>query len=140
MIEYMRLPENILAGIPSLQRFLMQEKNIVSGYLFGGVARGEVSLFSDVDIAVSVRDASFLPEYKLEICCSLTETLQTDEIDLVIFSTAPVILSGMIIRSRHLLVDTNPPLRHVYESLTLRKFFDFTLKTNAIWSRRYGIG
>jgi len=140
MIKFERLPADILSRIPHMKRVLLEDKNIVFAYLFGGLARGELKPLSDVDIAVYVKDIGNLPEYKLKLFDALTEILRTNEMDLVILNTAPVILSGKILQNKQTLVDKNPPLRHAYESLTLRKYFDFTEKEKALFSRRYGIG
>jgi hypothetical protein len=140
MIKFERLPADILSRIPHMKRVLLEDKNIVFAYLFGGLARGELKPLSDVDIAVYVKDIGNLPEYKLKLFDALTEILRTNEMDLVILNTAPVILSGKILQNKQTLVDKNPPLRHAYESLTLRKYFDFTVKEKALFSRRYGIG
>ncbi len=123
-----------------MQRVLLEDENIVFAYLFGGLAKGELKPLSDVDISVYVKDIGNLPEYKLKLFDALTEILRTNEMDLVILNTAPVILSGKILQNKQTLVDKNPPLRHAYESLTLRKYFDFTVKEKALFSRRYGIG
>jgi predicted nucleotidyltransferase len=140
MIKFERLPADILSRIPNVKRVLLEDENIVFAYLFGGLARGELKPLSDVDISVYVKDTGNLPEYKLKLFDALTEILGTNEMDLVILNTAPVILSGRILRNKQTLVDKNTPLRHAYESLTLRKFFDFTVKEKALFSRRYGIG
>jgi len=140
MIKFERLPADILSRIPHVKRVLLEDENIVFAYLFGGLAKGELKPLSDVDISVYVKDIGNLPEYKLKLFDALTEILRTNEMDLVILNTAPVILSGKILQNKQSLVDKNPPLRHAYESLTLRKYFDFTVKEKALFSRRYGLG
>ena len=140
MIKFERLPADILSRIPNVKRVLLEDENIVFAYLFGGLARGILKPLSDVDISVYVKDIGNLPEYKLKLFDALTEILGTNEMDLVILNTAPVILSGKILQNKQTLVDKNPPLRHAYESLTLRKYFDFTVKEKALFSRRYGLG
>jgi hypothetical protein len=140
MIKFERLPADILSRIPHVKRVLLEDENIIFAYLFGGLAKGELKPLSDVDISVYVKDIGNLPEYKLKLFDALTEILGTNEMDLVILNTAPVILSGKILQNKQTLVDKNPPLRHAYESLTLRKYFDFTVKEKELFSRRYGIG
>jgi len=122
MIKFERLPADILSRIPNLKRVLLEDENIIFAYLFGGLARGELRPLADVDIAVYVKDTGNLPEYKLKLFDELTEILGTNEMDLIILNTAPVILSGKILQNKQTLVDKNPPLRHAYESLTLRKY------------------
>ncbi|GFP20688.1 hypothetical protein HKBW3S03_02192, partial [Candidatus Hakubella thermalkaliphila] len=41
---------------------------------------------------------------------------------------------------KKLLIDKEPFRRHIYESVTLREFFDFKVKEDAFFARRYGIG
>jgi len=140
MIKFERLPADILSRIPNVKRVLLDDENIIFAYLFGGLARGALKPLSDVDIAVYVKDTDNLPEYKLKLFDELTEKLGTNEMDLIILNTASVILSGRILQNKQPLADKNPSLRHAYESLTLRKFFDFTVKEKALLSQRYGIG
>jgi len=70
----------------------------------------------------------------------ISEILGTGEIDLVILNQAPISLAGRILQSREVLVDKAPFVRHRFESLTLRMFFDFSFKEREILKRRYGIG
>jgi len=124
MQKFERLPADILSRIPRAAKVLLEDPNVVFAYLFGGLASGSVKPLSDVDFAVFVRETANLAEYKL---------------DLVVLNTAPTSLAGRILGNRRVLVDKEPFRRHAYESLTLRKFFDFRLK-EALRARRYGIG
>ncbi|MFZ0131266.1 MAG: hypothetical protein WAK95_01910 [Desulfobacterales bacterium] len=65
------------------------------------------------------------------------DALQTDEIDLVIFNTASLPLAMNILRKKRILVDKQPFTRHLVESLTMRKYFDFSIKESAMLRRRY---
>ncbi len=93
---------------------------------------------SDVDLSVFVRAPKRL-DY-LELFGKISNVLGTDEIDLIILNDAPLSLAGRILKNRKVLIDKKPFLRHKYESLILREFFDFTLKEKNILQRRYGIG
>jgi len=93
---------------------------------------------TDVDLSVYVRNRKKL-DY-LELFGKIARILRTDEIDLVILNDAPLALAGRILQNRKVLMDKKPFLRHKYESLILREFFDFAIKERNILKRRYGIG
>jgi uncharacterized protein len=138
MIRFNKIPEDIHPKIGLLTDLFMEDSNIVFAYLFGGLARDERKAMSDVDLAIYVKNIRGL-NY-LSLFGKISEILCTDEIDLVVLNSAPVSLAGRIIRTRKVLVDKDPFLRHKYESQTLREFFDFTIKEKEILHGRYGIG
>jgi uncharacterized protein len=138
MIRYKRLPDDIDKTIDYLKEFFKNNPNIIFAYLFGGSLKEKRSPLSDVDIAVCVKDVKKL-DY-IDLFGKITDILGTGEVDLVILNTAPVSITGRILQSRKVLTDKNPFARHIYESLTLRKFFDFQIKERDILQRRYAIG
>jgi len=138
MIKLNRLPEDIIERIDLLKDFFIREPNVVFVYLFGGLAKARPDPLSDVDLAVYIRDLKKLDYLKL--FGGIHGVLGTGEIDLVILNTAPISFAGRVLKDRRILVDKNPFLRHKYESLTLRKYFDFSIKERDILKRRYGIG
>jgi len=69
----------------------------------------------------------------------LTAFLGTEEVDLVILNTSPISLTGRVLQNRKILIDKKPFVRHRYESITLRKYFDFAVKERDILKRRYKI-
>jgi len=140
MIKFERLPANILSRIPEVKSVLVQDDNIVFAYIFGGLAEGKVKPLTDIDISVYLRDTDNLAEYKLQLFNMLADVLGTSELDLIILNTAPISITGRILQNKQILVDKEPPVRHAYESLTLRKFFDFRVKEDALFSMRYGVG
>lgn len=140
MIKFERLPADILSRIPDVRRILLHDNNVIFAYLFGGLAEGKVKPLSDIDIAVYLRDADNLAEYKLNLFDRLTDALRTSELDLIILNIAPLSIAGRILLNKQILVDKDLPIRHSYESLTLRKFFDFRIKEDAFFSMRYGVG
>jgi predicted nucleotidyltransferase len=140
MIKFERLPADILLKIPDVKRILLQDHNVIFAYLFGGLSEGKVKPLSDIDISVYVRDTDNLAEYKLNLFDRLTDALSTNELDLIILNMAPVSIAGRILENKLILVDKDPPIRHAYESLTLRKFFDLRVKEDAFFSTRYGVG
>jgi hypothetical protein len=95
---------------------------------------------SDVDIAVFLDPACVDAETKLDLIGLLTDTLGTDEVDLVILNTAPTSLMGRILKHKKLLADNQPFQRHQFESLKMREFFDFRRLEQAILDRRFAGG
>ena len=140
MIKFEILPHQIMFRMSDVRKALAEDDNIVFAYLFGGLAAGRANPLSDVDIAVYVRDVGNLADYKLGLFDKLTRALGTAELDLVVLNSAPVSIAGRILQNKQLLADKEPFTRHAYESVTLREFFDFRIKEEAFFTRRYGIG
>jgi hypothetical protein len=76
-------------------------------------------------------------EVKLDIIGAISDVLKTDEIDLVILNDASISLVGRILRKKRLIADKQPFLRHTFESLALREFFDFSRKEQDILYGRF---
>jgi uncharacterized protein len=140
MIKFEKLPGDILQRLSALNDVLLRDDNVIFAYLFGGLAKGKVMPLSDVDIAVYLSQVEALSEYKMRLFTDITNILGTDEIDLVILNTAPVSISGRVLQNKQVLVDKVPFQRHAFESITLREFFDFKIKEDLFFKRRYGIG
>ena len=140
MIKYKTILGSKDFLIKTSKKVLDRYQNIAFAYLFGSLVRSETSLLADVDIAVYLKENTDMAAEKLSILGSLIEHLDTDEIDLVIFNTAPLPLKARIIQNRQILVDKEPSRRHAIESLTLRMYFDFFLKEQALFQRRFSVG
>ena len=137
MIKFEKLPPDILARIPDAIKVLSEDNHVIFAYLFGGLVKGKVTPLSDIDIAVYLKDMDNIAEQKLLLFDELTDALGTNELDLVILNTAPISLAGRVLQKKEILIDKIPSQRHLYESLTLRKFFDFKIKEEMFFSRRY---
>jgi predicted nucleotidyltransferase len=137
MIKFSQLPENILELLPGAEAYLEAHPKTIFAYLFGSLARGIPLPLSDVDIAVYLADNLFVKEDKLDILGQLMDILQTDEIDLVILNTASLPIMINILKNKRIIVDKDPFARHTFESLTMRKYFDFSIKESAQLKRRY---
>lgn len=138
MIRFKKLPENIHTSINTLAEFFNSDPNIVFAYLFGGLVKEKQNLLSDLDVAVYIKNIKKLD--LVELYGKITDILGTDEVDLVVLNTSPISLTGRILQNRKLLTDKAPFLRHRYESVTLRKYFDFSIKERDILGRKYKIG
>jgi len=137
MIKYQKLPENILQLLPMAVDYLESHPKILFSYLFGSLAKGKPSPLSDVDIAVYLKQSASVTECKLVILGGLMDILHSDEIDLVILNTADLTLVINVLKSKKVIVDKEPFARHIFESLVMRKYFDFSIKEATILQRRY---
>ena len=137
MIRQNKLPANIEDLIPKALTYLQSMPDILYAYLFGSFGRGKQLPLSDVDIAVYLKESTVVQEKKMEILGALIDILQTDEIDLVILNNAPLPLRRRILESKKVVVDHEPFRRHHYESLTMREYFDFSIKEREILKRRF---
>lgn len=136
MIRFKPIPQDIRKKIDSLGDLFLSDSNTIFSYLFGGLLKERASPLSDVDLSVYLKNPKRF-DY-LELYGRISRVLGTDEIDLVILNNAPLALAGRILQNRKVLIDKNPFLRHKYESLILREFFDFQIKERDILKRRYG--
>jgi len=92
---------------------------------------------SDIDIAVFLKKNSNFIKNKVNILSILIDILNSDEIDLVILNSASLPLSMRIIENKKVIVDKAPFVRHQYESLIMRKYFDFSINESRILRRRF---
>ena len=139
MTEFKKIRHSRDELIAKARAAMEGHSSIVFAYLFGSQARGAPSPHSDIDIAVFV-DTNDLADEKLAIIGDLINRLGTDEIDLVILNTAPLPLRARVLRKKEILIDRKPHRRHLFESLVLREYFDFSIKEDAISKRRYSLG
>ncbi|ODS31851.1 MAG: Nucleotidyltransferase domain protein [Candidatus Scalindua rubra] len=139
MIKTHKIPEKILEHIDKARIYLDSHPKVIFAYLFGGLTKARCSPLSDVDIAVYIANGGDISQEKIEILGNLMELLNTDEIDLVILNTASLPLRAKILEEKKVLVDSSPFVRHKFESLTLREYFDFSIKEMEIYKKRYSI-
>ena len=102
----------MLSRINLLEPLLESYSRIIFAYIFGGLATGKQRPLSDVDIAVYLDRYVDKAEAKLEIIGSLSDTLVTDEIDLVILNDAPISLVGRILKKKRLMSYWAPEAKH----------------------------
>ena len=108
--------------------------------LYGSHATGKFHQDSDIDVAIYLKEGVDLNKEKMNILQDLIDLLGTEEIDLVLLNTAPLTLKARIVENKKILVDKEPFLRHSFESLVLREYFDFSKKEEEIFKRRFLIG
>ena len=119
---------------------LSQRESIVFAYLFGSIITEFITPMSDIDIAVYLNTNVNISEERLGLIGDLMTTLKTDDIDLVILNSAPLTLKARIVLNKEMLIDKSPFLRHSFESLVMRQYYDFSIKENNVFERRYFLG
>jgi predicted nucleotidyltransferase len=137
MIKFRKLPVNIEDLLPKSINYLEKRQDIEFAYLFGSIGKGKRLPLSDVDIAIYLNDLSQMHEKMMEILGMLMNLLETDEIDLVILNDAPLTLRMKILEGKTVIVDHSPFVRHRFESLVMREYFDFSAVEKAIVERRF---
>ena len=137
MIKFKKIPLNIEELLPGATRYLENQPEVRFAYLFGGLASGRRGPLSDIDLAVYLADGSKLSRIKLKLLDNLIDLLRTEEIDLVILNIAPLPLAYRIIKSKKILMDRDPFLRHRYESLIIREYLDFSVAERRNFERRF---
>ena len=136
MIRSAPITHDIRKLIPKAEIYLKSRKDVHFAYLFGSFARGSTSPLSDLDIAVYLSGVD-LSNKRMEILGDLIDIFKTDEIDLVILNTAPLTLRMKILQNKLLMADNAPFIRHAYESMTIRSYFDFSKIETSILERRF---
>lgn len=140
MIRDKVLPRDIEHRLEGLGAILDGCPDVLFAYLFGGAGVGRLTRLSDVDVAVYLADVRDGPDQIAGLLTKVTAHLGTDEVDLIVLNTAPTALLGRILRTRRVICDRAPFVRHRFESRTLREFFDFRVFEQRLLDRRFGHG
>ena len=140
MIRKAPLPRGIEERVSTLGEAFARSPEVVFAYLFGGMAKGDINPLSDVDVAVYLDESADPMRARLKAVGVATAHLGTDEVDLVVLNTAPAAFIGRILQTRRVICDREPFRRHRFESLALRRFFDFRILEHRLLARRYARG
>lgn len=120
------------------QRYFNRRSDIAFAYLFGSIASEKSTGLSDIDIAVYLlKGKGNFAKKRLEILGDLIDIFKIDDIDLVVLNSASPSLKIRIIRSKKVLSDNMPFLRHSFESSVIRTYFDFSKIESRILEKRY---
>jgi len=132
-----KISENIPSYISKIKGYLESHPKVVFAYLFGSLAKDKFTPLSDIDIAIYLLDEMNIIQEKMDILGKFIELLETDELDMVILNTASLPLKARIVMDKKVIMDKDPFVRHKFESLVLREYFDFSVKEMEIFKRRY---
>ena len=95
---------NYKKAIEKIRNSLEKNPNVIFAYLYGSIARGTTHKFSDIDIAVYLKDAS--TEKFLELLSYIPDDIPF-EVDIKDLNTAPPLLRYNVIREGILLFSKN---------------------------------
>lgn len=108
--------------------FTKYENHVAFAYLFGSIAKNNVSPLSDIDIAVFLYGGQKKLYYdiKFSLYSDISRILKTNDLDVVVLNTTSnIMLLDEIIRYGTVLFDGDKNLREEYESKVLHNAFDF---------------
>ena len=123
--------------IKKASEFFNQRNDVLFAYLFGSYAGNRATPRSDIDIAVYLGNEVYDSAKKMDLIHSLSIVLKEDALDLVILNQAPVTLAINVLKKHIMIIDKNPLIRHRFESLIMRKYFDFSIIEKEILERRF---
>lgn len=108
-----------------LCRFLEEDLQVVFAYLHGSFV--ESQQFRDIDVAVYLYDEMTSMdrlEYELELEEKLTRKLKYP-VDVRSINSSPPSFNYSVIKNGYKLVDKNEGIRVDFETMTLKRYFDF---------------
>jgi predicted nucleotidyltransferase len=124
--EKERVPPLDDAALQRLSHALDCE-GVIAAMLIGSQARGTPGPLSDVDIAVW-HEPGLNPAGRLQLQVKLarlaSETLRTNEVDIVMLNQAPPLLRHRAVRDRKLLVERDPVARVRLDARALLDYLD----------------
>lgn len=113
-----------VGSIETLRRFFFGEEAVELAYLFGSRAGETAGPISDYDLAVLYRKSP-APWNIYETAHRLAALLQTDRVDLIDLSRAPIELKYAVIATGILLYERSTCVRVEFEANTLTIYGDY---------------
>ena len=128
MIRFKKLIDDPRCSFSLLVQAVKNDPEIVALYCFGSYAHGRVGPLSDVDLAVLL-DQNMPPgryfNKRLRLHTLIAKIIKTDEVDLVILNSAPLLLVHRVLKGGRLLYERDPARRIGFEVKAIREYLDF---------------
>jgi len=126
LIRHRQIRHDIYRLLPELRARLEEQEGVLFAYLFGSYGQGTPGPLSDVDIAVFVDQERVkdLWKLRLQLIGVATETLETDEVDLVILNEAGVSLCYQVLKTGKVLFSKDESQRIAFEVRTTQLYLD----------------
>lgn len=118
----------ILSQLKDVVPSIVARHQVDAAYAFGSVARGTVTPFSDVDVALLL--TKLLPPYEqlqLELLVQgeIEDASGLYPVDVRAINRAPLMLQGRIVQHGILLYERDRARRVAFEVVTRKRYFDF---------------
>lgn len=128
-----RIAPDLDALLPCLRAELtdiLDEKPVMIAYLYGSVAEGYATSFSDVDIALVLEPDNGLSPYdrtmmELQIGAEVEDRCDVAEADVRSIDVAPLTVQGHVLTEGTLLYSRDESFRVDYEVMTRKRYLDF---------------
>lgn len=120
--------DRILARLREVLPPILARYPVDAAYVYGSVARGTVTPFSDVDIALLLTTP--LPPYErlqmeLTIQGDIETTCGLSPVDVRAINEAPLTVRGRIVQQGVLIYERDRARRVAFEVATRKRYFDF---------------
>ncbi|MGQ4834468.1 MAG: type VII toxin-antitoxin system MntA family adenylyltransferase antitoxin [Candidatus Asgardarchaeia archaeon] len=115
-MEKVALNQKYKEAIDKITKNLKKNPNVIFAYLYGSIVKGTTHRFSDIDIAVYLKDAS--TEKFLEVLACIPDDVPF-EVDIKDLNTAPPLLRYFVIKDGLLLFTKNRKLLANFKYKTL---------------------
>ena len=119
---------HILDRLREILPSVLVEYPVDVAYVYGSVARGTVTPFSDVDVALVLSES--LPPYErlnleFEIEAAIEDTAGLVGLDVRAINEAPLLVRGRIVQEGMRLYEREHARRVAFEVYTRKRYFDF---------------
>jgi predicted nucleotidyltransferase len=123
------LPQFSIDSLASRLAEVLPRYPVALAYLFGSAAKGQMTSFSDVDIALALDDShAAIPNrlnFELEIEAEIAERCGLSQVDVRVINDAPLVLRGQVVTDGILLFARDEETRVDFETRTRSEYFDF---------------
>jgi predicted nucleotidyltransferase len=109
----------------AIRDVLQGDDRIAFALIFGSTARGQVTPFSDLDIAIGVRAGVSLDAGDIGTLVSGLEAAAGRDVDLVILNEAPPGLAYRVFRDGRLILEADRAARVARQARAIVEYLDF---------------
>jgi hypothetical protein len=132
--DNVKLPNDVLTKVPSLIDSLTGAMEVAALYSFGSLAKNKLGPLSDLDFGILLSYQMAKKESidkQLELVGAFTESLKTEEVDLVFMNHAPLNVAFQILKTGKLLLCNDIRSLIDFREKVVRSYLDFCFVRDA---------